>query len=147
MTKRKAISKKLREEIYRKYGGHCAYCGKKIELREMQVDHIKAVWKAEIENEYMPLSDDQLDELNKFDNLMPACRMCNYYKSTYSMEQFRENLEDILAQVSRPFDFRIAERYSLVQRTPHKIKFFFEEAQRPISIEEEKNGKKQNQAN
>ena len=34
------FSKKTREEVYKKYDGHCAYCGKEIEIKEMQIDHM-----------------------------------------------------------------------------------------------------------
>ena len=34
------FSKKTREEVYKKYDGHCAYCGKKIEIKDMQIDHM-----------------------------------------------------------------------------------------------------------
>ena len=37
---RKPISKAMRQKVYDKYDGHCAYCGRKIKMREMQVDHI-----------------------------------------------------------------------------------------------------------
>lgn len=36
-----AINKKIREVVYNKYNGHCAYCGKKIAYKDMQVDHFK----------------------------------------------------------------------------------------------------------
>ena len=29
-----AISKKTREEVYRKYDGHCAYCGREIAYKD-----------------------------------------------------------------------------------------------------------------
>ena len=35
------MNKKQREQIYKKYNGRCAYCGEKIEYKDMQVDHIK----------------------------------------------------------------------------------------------------------
>ena len=31
-----------RTKVYQKYSGHCAYCGKNIEITEMQVDHMKS---------------------------------------------------------------------------------------------------------
>lgn len=31
--------KRLRELVYQKFDCHCAYCGKKLELKDMQVDH------------------------------------------------------------------------------------------------------------
>lgn len=34
-----SFSKKKREAIYAKYDGHCAYCGRSIDIRDMQVDH------------------------------------------------------------------------------------------------------------
>ena len=34
-----AISKSKREAVYRKYNGHCAYCGREIAYKDMQVDH------------------------------------------------------------------------------------------------------------
>lgn len=40
---RKAIPKKVRELVYKKYGGHCAYCGCKLEYKDMQVDHIEDI--------------------------------------------------------------------------------------------------------
>lgn len=33
--KRKSISKTLRESVYNKYKGSCAYCGKPLKLDEM----------------------------------------------------------------------------------------------------------------
>lgn len=37
-----AISKKTREAVYQKYGGRCAYCGRPIAYKDMQVDHLAA---------------------------------------------------------------------------------------------------------
>lgn len=41
-----AINKKTREAVYRKYGGRCAYCGRAIAYKDMQVDHFRPlrVW-------------------------------------------------------------------------------------------------------
>lgn len=69
-----AISKSKREAVYRKYDGHCAYCGREIAYKDMQVDHFQPLRAWGIE-------DAGTDEL---DNLMPACRMCNHYKRANS---------------------------------------------------------------
>ena len=45
MSKHKAIPKATREAVYRKYNGHCAYCGCELEYKDMQVDHAKSVYK------------------------------------------------------------------------------------------------------
>ena len=33
------FSKKTREIVWKKYGGRCAYCGREIAYKDMQVDH------------------------------------------------------------------------------------------------------------
>ena len=37
---RKTIKKSEREQVHLKYHGRCAYCGKKIAYKDMQVDHL-----------------------------------------------------------------------------------------------------------
>ena len=32
-------------QIWQKYGGRCAYCGEPIEYKDMQVDHIKPIFR------------------------------------------------------------------------------------------------------
>ena len=34
------MNKETRLKVYLMYDGHCAYCGKDIEYKDMQVDHI-----------------------------------------------------------------------------------------------------------
>lgn len=34
------MKKETRLKVYRMYDGHCAYCGRTIEYKDMQVDHI-----------------------------------------------------------------------------------------------------------
>lgn len=74
-----SFSKKKREAVYAKYDGHCAYCGRAIDIKNMQVDHFKPqrAWNAE---------DAGTDDIS---NLMPSCRMCNHYKRANSLETFR----------------------------------------------------------
>ena len=40
-SKRKRLSKADREAIHAMYAGHCAYCGEKLRLEDMQVDHMQ----------------------------------------------------------------------------------------------------------
>lgn len=39
MSSRAKINKEIRNLVYEKYKGHCAYCGKPIDYKDMQVDH------------------------------------------------------------------------------------------------------------
>lgn len=75
-TPRKYISKKTRELVYEKYHGHCAYCGKPISMKEMQVDHFLAHMGGKGQDH--------------IDNYMPACRDCNAYKLNFTIDQFRD---------------------------------------------------------
>ena len=111
-VKRKPISKKVREEVYKMYDGHCAYCGCKLEYKDMQVDHVKSLY-----------ADNGTNEL---DNYKPACRMCNFYKSTMSLEEFREQLETIPNRAEKEFIYRLGKKYGLIKEVDKNIKFYFE---------------------
>lgn len=117
---RKPIPKKTRLLVYEKYGGHCAYCGCELKYNDMQVDHLESVYHA---TERMHREAD-----DSMGNYMPSCRMCNYYKGTSTIEQFRSDLTDMLMRnVRRPFDYRLALKYGLIKETVKPIKFYFEE--------------------
>ena len=116
--KRKPIPKTIREQVYNKYNGHCAYCGCELEIKDMQVDHVLSVARAK-------WIKDELD-LNNIDNLMPSCRSCNYYKDTCSIETFRKNLSTLMERVRKQYIFRLAEKYGMVQEMNWDGKFYFE---------------------
>lgn len=119
---RKPISKNMRLQIWEKYNHHCAYCGCDLKYEEMQVDHIESVYISSMKNQ---CKDTQNDEI---DNLMPSCRMCNYYKSVGGIGSFRRNLQETLMRnVRRPFDYRLAVKYGLVVEEVKPIKFYFEQ--------------------
>lgn len=109
---RKAIPKSVREEVYKKYNGHCAYCGCEIDYKDMQVDHIESVYWH--------------NGANDIKNYNPACRMCNFYKSTMSIKDFKKQLEKILQRLDKVFIFRLAKKYGLIKETNKEIKFYFE---------------------
>lgn len=109
---RKTIQKKIREQVYQKYNGHCAYCGCKLEYKDMQVDHIKSVCG--------------YGDNNNIDNLFPSCRMCNFYKGISDLEYFRKGLETLHERLQKPFIYRLALKYGLIEEHKKKIKFYFE---------------------
>lgn len=112
MSNRKSISKHTRLKVYQKYNGHCAYCGCELALKEMQVDHIQSVY--------------WYDGANDIENYNPACRMCNFYKSTMSVEDFREQLGKILSRLEKVFIFRLAKKYGLIREIKEPVIFYFE---------------------
>lgn len=112
-----SFSKKIRERVHAKYNGHCAYCGHRISYRDMQVDHFKPLGAYTEENRG---TDD-------FDNLMPACRMCNHYKRAHSLETFRRYIEEIPRKLKDNYIYKVGLAYGLVVENKKPVKFYFEE--------------------
>jgi hypothetical protein len=128
--KRKAIPKKVREAVYNKYDGHCAYCGKKIEYKEMQVDHLIPVQR----ERFKKYSE---EEIECFENYMPACRRCNHYKRAHSLEVFRKYIEEIPAKLYRDsYIYKVGRAYNLIVEWPQKIKFYFEQIEELNKLDE-----------
>lgn len=118
-NKRKAIKKEVRYQVWEKYGKKCAYCGCDLEYKEMQVDHILAVTRKIKESH-------EFKDHNDIENLNPSCRGCNYYKDTFTIEQFRSVMLTLHERVSKPFIFRLAQKYKMVEIKPFDGKFYFE---------------------
>ena len=114
VRERKRISDKMRQEIFEKYEGRCAYCGKKFASRkDMRVDHVHAV---------------ALGGADDINNYLPACHDCNFYKSSFCIEDFRENLSGIVERLAkREITFRLAVAYGLISINDNKkIDFLFD---------------------
>lgn len=117
--KRKPITKAIREKLYFKYLGYCAYCGQPIEYKDMQVDHFAPVY----------LFGDNI----KLENLKCACRSCNHYKSTYTLAKFREQLSLIPSRLERDsVTYKIAKRYGLIKESEESVIFYFEQLQQRV---------------
>lgn len=114
MIKRKKFSKSERQQIYDKFNGRCAYCGCEITLQQMQADHI------------VPL---ELGGADDIFNLYPACRSCNHYKHTLTVEKFRQALERMPNVLMRDnVTYRNAVRFGMIKHPEKpKVKFYFEE--------------------
>jgi 5-methylcytosine-specific restriction endonuclease McrA len=105
------MEKNLRQKIHGKYNGRCAYCGKQISVKEMQIDH------------FTPQIYGGTDS---HDNLMPACRDCNNYKCSWDIELFRKHIEDIYEQLGKSAKWRVAEKFGIFKREKVSVKFYFE---------------------
>lgn len=116
------MKKEIREQVYNKYQGHCAYCGKKIEYKDMQLDHIIPQWHLDdIRFNW------QWDKIETIENYMPSCRRCNHYKRGSSLETFRKMIEEIPSKLFRDnYIFKVACDYGLFNSENQKIKFYFE---------------------
>lgn len=120
-----SISKEKRQAVYAKYDGHCAYCGRKIEYKDMQVDHFIPQ-----NMDYVFVMGDVsgVDSVDDLQNLMPACRMCNHYKRAHSLETFRRYIEEIPRKLRADYIYKIGVLYGNVMENEKPIKFYFETA-------------------
>lgn len=119
------MKKALRERVWKKYDCHCAYCGKIIQYRDMQVDHIQPIFR-----------NDKSETLEKWgvkrgkdeeSNMNPSCARCNRWKSTFSLEQFREQIELQVERVKRDSaGFRMAYDFNLITINVKPVVFYFE---------------------
>ena len=117
----KTISKKTRQAVYEKYGGHCAYCGKKIEYKDFQLDHL-------IPRQREHFKRYSEEEIECFENYMPSCRRCNHYKRAHSLKAFREMIEEIPAKLFRDnYIYKVGLDSGLIEPHEHKVKFYFEQ--------------------
>lgn len=117
-----AISKAIRQNVYEKYNGRCAYCGRKIEYKDMQVDHFiaKRGW-----------TESGTDDIS---NLMPSCRMCNHYKRANTLETFRIYIQEIPRKLRNNYIYKVGVAYGNVIESEKPIEFYFEKCE--SSIEE-----------
>ena len=124
MQKRKSLSPKLREIVYHKYDKHCAYCGKELTTKDFQVDHLIPVQR----ERFGKYTEDQLE---RFENYMPACRRCNHYKRAHSLEVFRKYIEEIPRKLKEGnYIYKVGLDYGLIEEHPKKIEFYFEQVER-----------------
>lgn len=107
--------RKRRPEIHQKYGGRCGYCGREIDLKEMQVDHM------------VPKG---MNGGNDIENLMPSCQQCNHYKRCNTVEGFRITMRDLHKRVSLIYIHKVAVNFGMATIKPFDGKFYFEKYER-----------------
>lgn len=115
MMNRKRLTVAERKLVYEKMNGHCAYCGCALRYEDMQVDHVVPL------NGWSKQGDDVID------NMLPACRSCNHYKSASTLEGFRNMVEHMPETLFRDsVTYKNAVRFGLVIPNPHPVVFYFE---------------------
>ena len=111
--------KERREKVWLKFNKHCAYCGKEIEYRDMQVDHLKPL-------AYAPFPNDKNSKVNSFENLMPSCRRCNHYKRAKNIGQFRLLMKTLHERIKNLYIGKVAIDYGIIKIESFDGKFYFE---------------------
>jgi len=106
-----------RQLIYQKFGGRCAYCGREITVKQMQVDHY---WP-----QFLAHFQPNLDN-NRIENLMPSCAKCNNHKHGMRPEIWRKELELQVTRLRKNTQFDRALRFGQLQITEKPVVFYFE---------------------
>lgn len=116
-VKRRRIGTETRRELWERENRRCAYCGTKIGLSEVTVDH------------KIPLSRGGPDSR---ENMVCACIGCNKLKADKTVEEFRKSVgaieQDLLNESPK---FRAALRFRILRENKKKrILFQFEARER-----------------
>lgn len=77
----------------------------------MQVDHIEA---------------HSVGGADELENYNPACRMCNFYKGTMTIDRFRDELEKVQGRLKKYYIYRLALKYELIEEKGNEVVFYFE---------------------
>lgn len=115
-----ALSKKLREQIYQKFGGRCAYCGRAIEYAGMQVDHYYPQCKATFYARRFKI------DVHAETNLMPTCRRCNHYKRARTPRQFKDLMRTLHERLEAIYILKVAVDFGIATLQPFDGRFYFE---------------------
>lgn len=125
--------KKNREIIKQKYGGKCAYSGTILE-NNWQVDHLKPIVRNWWENTAM------FEKEHKIENMVPAQKIINHYKSSMHLEDFRKRMLTLYLRLRKlpknprtersikrkKYLLKIASYFGITQDKPFSGVFYFE---------------------
>lgn len=110
-------NKIVRQLIYNKYNGKCAYCGCQLN-NKFNIDHIiplKRNMKSIVKGE------------NIISNYNPSCISCNCSKSTYDLETWRNELKLKVKRLNRDSSqYVISKRFGLITENEIDVTFYFE---------------------
>jgi 5-methylcytosine-specific restriction endonuclease McrA len=124
------MKKQIREQIFNKYSGKCAYCGTGLE-KGWHVDHIEPVVRdskwSRYHGRFVPTGKLQNPENEHIDNYNPSCASCNIQKNSFTLEEFRKNIKNFVNSLNNySTQYKFAKRYGLITETKEDVIFYFE---------------------
>ena len=120
---------KLRERIFKKYNGRCAYCGELLQ-KGWHIDELKPIirdlkWgkKGQLTTCNTCKYPERLNEKNQ----MPSCPSCNINKHQMDLEDFRKAIYQYVESLKkRSVQYKMANKYELITETKNEVIFYFE---------------------
>lgn len=117
------LNKSQREQVKRKFGGLCAYCGHPLPDR-WHADHLIAVERESWGTNKGVMQKPQHDTIG---NMMPSCPPCNRSKHKLNLEEWRSWLAGHMCSLnSYNSVYRLMLAYGCVVETGRPITFHFE---------------------
>lgn len=126
-----AISKSVRERVHKKFDGHCAYCGKILEYKQMQIDHFYPQCKEKFYARRFKI------DVHAEENLMPTCRRCNHYKRASSPGRFRELMKTLHERLEQIYILKVAVDFGMATIKPFDGLFYFERTRQSAASKQE----------
>jgi hypothetical protein len=112
--KKETAIKVDRHAVYAKYNNNCAYCGNRLEFKDMQVDH------------FVPKTKFQGEGADELENLMPSCKECNMDKGNMLIDEWRERLHNASETVKSSKILASALKFNMIEIKPFDGKFYYE---------------------
>lgn len=110
---------KIRDSIFQKFNGHCAYCGCKISRNKFHIDHIKPLKRH--------ANPGEIKGPNTLENYNPSCISCNSSKNSYSLEIWRKELSLKIMRLNRDSSqYCLMKRFGLIYESDKPVIFYFE---------------------
>lgn len=131
------ISKSQRAALRLQFGGRCAYCACELPEKGWHADHVEPVRRdfdivrapQGSRVTHIARSNGRVfhPDRHELDNLYPACSPCNLFKSSFSVEAFREQISHQPERAQAySVNFRTAQRFGLVTVIERPVVFWFE---------------------
>lgn len=129
------MKKEDRQRVFDKYNGRCAYCGCELQ-KGWHVDHIEPLMRNYTYNKdrgrYEANGTCRNPENEVIENYNPSCRSCNIQKNSFTLEQFRNNIEQFINSLNKySTQYKFAKRYGLISENSIDVKFYFEQFDLP----------------
>jgi hypothetical protein len=143
------MKKEIRQKVYEKYKGLCAYTGKPLDDK-WQVDHMTS----KVKHSYITFSRcknydhiaEELKKVDHIDNLVPAISIVNHYKRGYDVEDFRHYMSYFHKRLAKlpknpvversinrkKYMLMIAELFDITPVKPFSGEFYFEKLMKGI---------------
>lgn len=124
------MTQEVRQRIFDKFSGRCAYCGCEL-VKSWHVDHIEPIVRNSQWNKnkgrFEQTGTCRKPENKNLDNYNPSCASCNIQKNSYTVEQFRSNIKQFVNSLNQyNTQYKFAKRYGLIEEKDIEVIFYFE---------------------